>query len=313
MNPVQSPRVMLISKNQIARVLRAGISLAFASILVSTTIVAAKAQEIEPNEFIPLPAGTNLLLGYYIYGHENQFSLANGPTFKQNTGSEINVAVARYVHYTEIFGQPAGYEVYQVFGSIADSEIGGQHLNNAFGAQNLALAGFIWPYANQQAGQYLVVASWLYPPTGTYDSHAVINLGDNRWRGDAQIGWNQAIGPHFSYEIGEDTMIYGDNNDAFPGSQLLSQTPTYRMQAFASWRWTPKFQTSFGYEGFFGGVQQLDGTRNGQKTEEQRLRATASYFIPPTWQVLLELNHDVAAVGQFKQDFGATLRVLYAF
>ncbi len=281
--------------------------------LASLSAAGACAQEIEPNEFTPLPPGTNLFLDYYIYEHLGEFSFGNGPTFKKDTGSEVNVAVARYVHYSEVFGHPAGFEVYQAFGSIADTSIGGQHLNNAFGAQNLALAGFFWPYANPQNHQYFVVAGWLYPPTGTYDPHSVINLGDNRWSGDLQLGWSQAIGPHFSYEIGEDTMFYADNTNAFPGHQTLSQNPTYRVQAFVNWRWTPGFQTSFGYEGFFGGVQQLDGTQNGMKTDEHRLRVIGSDFITPALQVLLELNHVVAASGGFKQDFGATLRVLYAF
>jgi hypothetical protein len=300
----------------IARALGAPISLVVAgtlAALASLSPAGAVAQEIEPNEYIPLPPGTNLFLGYYVYGHNTEFSFNNGPTLKNNTGSEVNVAVARYVHYTEVLGHPAGYEIYQIFGSVADTKIGGEHLNNAFGAENVAIGAFIWPYANEQAGNYLAVAGWLYPPTGTYDPHSVVNLGDNRWRGDIQIGWNQSFGPHFSYEIGEDTMFYGDNSNAFPGGQRLSQTPTYRLQAFLNWRWTPKLQTSFGYEGFFGGVQQLDGTKNGMETQEQRLRVTASYFITPRWQVLLELNHDVAATGEFKQGFGTTLRVLFAF
>jgi hypothetical protein len=297
----------------IARALCAPSSLVIAGALATLSPTGSVAQEIEPNEFTPLPPGTNLFLGYYIYEHDTEFSFNNGPTFKTNTGSEVNVAVARYVHYTEVFDHPAGYEIYQTFGSVADTSIGGEHLNNAFGAQNVALAGFIWPYANQKAGEYLVVAAWLYPPTGTYDPHSVVNLGDNRWRGNAQIGWSQSFGPHFSYDIGEDTMIYGDNDNAFPGGQRLSQAPTYRLQAFLNWRWTPKIQTSLGYEGLFGGLQQLDGTKNGMATQEQRLRVVGSYFITPTVQVLLDLNHDVAATGGFRQDIGATFRVLCAF
>ena len=273
----------------------------------------AGAQEIEPNDFIALPAGTNLALGYYIYGDDTQYSFANGPTYKAESGQQINVAVARYVYYTEIGGLPAGFELYQAFGAASGGQIGGEKLNNTFGAQNVSLGAFIWPYADQKDGQYLVAVAWLYPPTGTYDSHSLVNLGDNRWRGDMQIGWEQSIGSHFSYDLGGDTMFYGDNNNGFPSGQRLTQTPTYRVQSFVNWRWTPTLQTSFGYEGFFGGVQSLNAVRNGNKTEEQRLRATASYFITPALQVLLEFNHDVAAVGGFKQDFGATIRVLYAF
>jgi len=273
----------------------------------------ARAQEIEPNEFIALPAGTNLLLNYYVYGGETQFNFAKGNTYTNNTGLQVNLGVARYIHYFDVGGHPAGVQLVQIFGSESDGRIAGQSLGNAFGAVNVALSAFIWPYANQQKSQYFVVAGWIYPPTGTYDAHSPINLGDNRLRGDAQIGWDQAIGTHFSYDAGLDVMVYGDNDNAFPGGLRLSQTPTYRLQLWANWRWTPSFQTSIGYEGFFGGTQSLNGVPNGQKTEEQRVRAAASYFITPALQTLLELNHDTSVVGGFKQNFGATVRILFAF
>jgi hypothetical protein len=272
-----------------------------------------QAQEVEPNEFVPLPAGTNLAVGYYIYGDETKFNFAKGDSFTDKTGLQVNLGAARYIHYSEILGHPAGFEIVQIFGSESGGQIDGQKLGSAFGATNVALAGFIWPYANQADGQYLVVAGWLYPPTGTYDSHSAINIGDYRWRGNVQLGWSHLIGTHFSYDVGFDTMLYGDNDNAFPGGLRLSQDPTYRLQLWANWRWAPSFETSIGYEGFFGGTQSLSGALNGQKTEEQRLRAAASYFITPALQGLLELNHDTNVVGGYKQNFGVTVRVLYAF
>jgi hypothetical protein len=314
MRVADSPRRMAVAKRH---VIAQSLTVAWAVLgfisLAGLPGGSAQAEEVEPNEFVPLPAGTNLAIGYYLYGHDTQYNFAKGPTFKDKTGLEVNIAVARYVHCTEVFDHPAGFEVFQAFGALSSGQIGGQKLNNAFGAQNLAMAAFFWPYANKQAGQYVVTAAWLYPPTGTYDPHSILNVGDNRWRGALQVGWDQAIGSHFSYDIGTDVEFFGDNTNAFPGGQRLTQTPSYRLQAFANWRWTRKWQTSVGYEGLFGGIQRVDGLRNGTRTEEQRLRLVASYFVTPALQVLLEPNHDLSAVGGFKQDFGATLRVVYAF
>ena len=55
----------------------------------------AQAEEAEPNEFVPLPAGTNLLLGYYAYGDESAFKFAQGPTYTNKTGLQVNIGVAR--------------------------------------------------------------------------------------------------------------------------------------------------------------------------------------------------------------------------
>ena len=75
----------------------------------------AGAQEIEPYEFVVLPAGTNLAIGYYVYGHDTDFNIAGGPTIK-DSGVEVNLFVARYVHYTSVLGYPAGFQIYQAFG-----------------------------------------------------------------------------------------------------------------------------------------------------------------------------------------------------
>ncbi|HTR17709.1 MAG TPA: transporter [Acetobacteraceae bacterium] len=278
----------------------------------------ALAQEVEPKEFVPLPPGSNLALGYYAYGHDTEFTFNNGPTFTKNTGLEVNLAVARYVHYTTVAGHPAGLQMYEFFGSLSGGQIAGQSLGSAFGAQNTVLSAFIWPYADFKNRTYLVLSGFLYPPDGTYDRDSPINVGDGRWRGCFQVGFDKAIGGHFSLDVGFDTMFYGDNDNAFnnglfPPRVRLSQDNTYRGQVWLNWNFNRAVAASIGWEGFFGGVQYEDGLANGQATKEQRLRASVSTFLSPVTQILLELNHDVQNSGGFKQDFGTTLRFLYAF
>ena len=274
----------------------------------------AAAQEVEPNEFIPLPTGTNVFLGYYVYGHNNSYNIAGGPTFKHDTGLEVNVAVARYVHFLpNIFGMPAGFQIIETFGSESAAQVGGQSLGSGFGAQNTALSAFLWPYSNLKTGTNVNLTGFIYPPDGTYDRNKAVNLGDNRLRGDTQIGLDQAIGNHFSTTLSFDTMFYGQNNDYTGFALHLNSTPSYRFQAWANWRWTKVFQSSVGYEGTFGGIESVDGTRDGNRTEEQRLRVTNSMFLSPRSQILLELNHDIENVGGFRQVFGVTGRFLYVF
>ncbi|HTR17711.1 MAG TPA: transporter [Acetobacteraceae bacterium] len=279
---------------------------------------AVQAQEIEPNEFLPLPAGSNLALGYYIYGHDTEFTVHNGPTIKNNTGLEVNVGVARYIHFFDVAGHPAGVQVLQPFGSLSGAQVGGRSLGSAAGAQNTILSAFIWPYVDYKSKTYVNVTGFLYPPDGTYDKDSAINVGDGRWRGDLLLGLDKAFGKHLSTTAAFDVMFYGDNTNAFnpglfPGNVTLSQDNTYRGQVWLNWNFNRAMQAAIGWEGFFGGVQRDDGFLNGQATEEQRIRATFSSFVSPTTQVLLELNHDFSSSGTFKQDFGATLRLLYAF
>ena len=272
------------------------------------------AQEIEPNEFVPLPAGTNAFLGYYVHGSDNTYNIANGPTFKHATGVEINVFNARFVHFfNPLFGMPFGFQIFQIFGDESGARVAGQSLGSSFGAQNTALALFLFPYVNVKTGTNVNTTIFLYPPDGSYNHNDSVNLGDNRLRGDVQLGLDQQIGTHFSATLETDAMFYGQNTDYTAASLKLDATPTYRFQAWANWRWNRAIQTSVGYEGLFGGIESVDGRRDGNRTEEQRIRAAASTFLSPRSQILFEFNHDVEVVGGFKQDFGFTTRVVYVF
>lgn len=287
--------------------------LCWALLMLTVLAPAAAAQVIEPNDLLPLPPGTNALLGYYGYQHDTDFAVADGPTFKDDTGTEINLGALRYIHYFALGGMPAAAQIYQIFGSESGTEIAGQQLGSTFGAMDVALNMAIWPYADRAHGRYLVLVGWLFPPSGTYDPQSAINLGQNRWRGDVQAGWHQQLTRRWSYDLAFDAMFYGDNNDAFPGGLRLRQDASYQAQLWVNWQTTKRLQLSLGYQGLFGGDQYLDGVFNGQKTEEQRIRAAASYFVTPRLQALLEVNHDVQISGGFKDQFGATFRVLYLF
>jgi hypothetical protein len=275
-------------------------------------ITRAGAQEIEPYDFTPLPAGTNLALGYYVYGHNTEFNVARGSTIK-DSGLEVNIGIVRFVHYFDIAGHPGGVQVIQGFGSLSAAHVDGQRVGSAYGIQDTTLSAFIWPYVNTATKTNVITVAYLNPPSGSYDRSSAINLGGNRWRGTIQLGIGQGIGDNFSFDLAFDTQFYGDNGSYVPGTRRLSQDPTYRVQFWANWRWTAAFSTSIGYEGFFGGAQQINGFFDGNKTEEQRIRANAALFITPTVQAMLELNHDIHVVGGFKQDFGATVRLLKVF
>ena len=282
--------------------------------LLSAACRIAAAQEIEPNEFVPLPAGTNLAIGYYLYGHNTDYNVAGGPTVK-GSGLEVNVGIVRLVHYTSLAGMPAGYEILEAVGSESGGHIGDDRLGSAFGASNPLLAAFLWPYTNPDLKQNFIVANYLNPPIGTYDKGSALNLagafsGSFGWSDDIQIGWDHAIGDHFSYTLGFDARFFGDTT--VPAGKN-SKDPDFRLQGWANWRFNPTYQVALGWESILGGSVYTNGAFNGEKSEFERIRANASAFVLPNLQLMLELNHDIVAVGGFKQVFGATARVVYVF
>jgi len=288
-----------------------------AALCLSKPVVA---QEIEPFEFVPLPAGTNLILGYYVFGHGSEFhsdttssplGSRSGSTTK-NSNIDVNIAIARYVHYFDVGGMPAGVQILQPFGNISAS-FGGQSLGGQFGAGGTTLSAFIWPYVNTASKTNILLAGFLVPPDGTYHRSQIINVGDNRFRGTVEAGISQALGDSFAFDAAFDVQFYGDNANGFPGNTRISQDPTYRLQLWGTYRISPTITTSLGYEGFFGGVQTSNGFLNGNATKIQRIRANAAIFLTPRLQTMVEINHDLSVTGGYKQDIGVTGRILYVF
>src|SRR5271166_6770245 len=119
----------------------------------------ASAQEIEPNEFVPLPDGTTVNLSYFVFGHQGAFTTASGTNVPNSSGNLL-LGVERVVHFDYIFGHPAGVQLIDNFGGISDPKLGGSSLTTSFGASNPYLSGYFWPYANFAAKQYLVVAAF---------------------------------------------------------------------------------------------------------------------------------------------------------
>lgn len=291
----------------------AAIALSFAAWMGLSS--GASAQEIEPNEFVPAPDGTNIILQYYVHGQNQGYSFAGGPSIK-DSALQVNLGITRYVHYDYVFGHPAGFQIIEAYGAESGGHIDGIGLGSTFGASNPQLSAFFWPYANTEKKQYLVVTGFVAPPIGSYDKLHALNIAPAlsngvNWEGDIQIGWDQGIGNHFSYDLGVDGRFVGDQT--LPFGRRVTQDPDVRLQAWANWNWTRAFQTSIGWESILGGKQYTNGFANGTKTEFERLRVAASLFVAHNAQVLLEANHDFVHVGGFSQVFGLTARVLFVF
>lgn len=303
-----------------------GIALSVVCLVCGQT--GANCQEIEPREFKPADTGTNLNLIYYVHSQNSRFYTTSGRGIP-DSNLQVDLGLERFVHYTSLGGMTAGFQIYQGAGA-SSGHLGGAGLSPTVGATNTALSAFLWPYENAAEQQYLVFAGFVYPPDGSYDKNKVLGLAPalsswQGWTGDLQIGWDHAIGTHFSYDAAIDGRFFADTSGPIqpgvPISVRQHKSAELRAQLWLNWAWNEAFTTSIGYEGFFGGSSYFDqpsilggqGHINTGKSFQQRVRAAGAVFLSPRFQVLLEGNHDVARAGGFKQDWGVILRTLYLF
>ncbi|OQP83282.1 hypothetical protein BTR14_22535 [Rhizobium rhizosphaerae] len=276
----------------------------------------AKAVDLDALDLIPAPSGTNAILSYSTFATRDSFVTSNGTTIKDGTGLDSYVGILRYVHYTDIGGLPFAPQVLLPYGRLYNGNLGGAALDSASGIGDPILAAPLWLLNNKESGTTFAVVPYLFVPIGSYDAGDALNLGENRWKFDLQLGGSQALGNGLTLQASFDTMWYGTNSDAISnGVGRLEQDNTYQAQIWLSY--TPPADTSWtfavGYSKYWGGEQRLNGALNGVATDSDQARLQVAKFVTPTLQVQGLLQRDLRVEGGFKEDARVSVRLLKLF
>ncbi len=272
------------------------------------------ATELEPYEFVAAPPGTTALIGYLVYGDHQSYQPVDGASITHDTHLDENVGIARAAQYFDIGSVEVLLEFLQPFGVLSNARIDGEHFANSSGAGDTTLAASVWLMNDKAARRYLGLTLYLVVPDGAYDRRETINLGGNRMVYDPELAFHQGFNDQWSFHLSADVLAYGDNTGAGAQTrQTSTERPTAQLQYFLNYAWPSKVATSIGYEGERGGRESLGGIRTDGATSFDEIRVVNSYALTPAFQVLGELNHQFSNIGGFRQDFGVTLRTLYAF
>jgi len=287
--------------------------LALSLLALTFSAGAARAADVNSSDYLPAPAGTNLLVFYSQYATRNAYESTTGQTYSNGTGLDSYVDILRYVHYFEIGGFTIAPQVLVPVGTLYNGRLAGTSFDAAAGFADPILATTVWVVNNKATQTYIGIMPYLFLPIGQYSSGEVLNLGENRWKLDLQAGWYQGLANGLAFQLTGDAIWYGDNTRAGNGTQTLSQDPTYQLQAWLSYAFAPTWSAAVGYSQFWGGAEYLAGVSTGNATERSQLRLELSKFITPTFQVLGLVQRDVATSGGFPEAFRGTLRLLQVF
>jgi len=272
------------------------------------------ATELEPYEFVAAPPGTTALIGYLSYVDHESYQPVDGPSITRATHLDDFLGIARAAQYFDVGTVEVLVEFLQPFGVLSNAKIGGEHFDNSSGAGDTTLAGSVWLINEKAARRYLGLTLYLVVPDGTYDRRQTINLGGNRIVYDPELAFHQGFDDQWSFDVSTDLLAYGDNTSAGAAArQTSSERPTVQLQYFLNYAWPSRIATSIGYEGERGGREFLGGIPTDTATRFDEIRIVNSYAVTTAFQILGEVNHQFSDVGGFKQDFGVTLRTLYAF
>ncbi len=290
-----------------------------ASLLAALPMLSAgPAQAVDLNalDLIPAPAGTDAVLSYSTFTTRGSYVPNGGNAIEDGTKLNSLVGIFRYVHYMDVGGFTVAPQVLLPYGGLFDGSLGGTSLNSATGMGDPIFAAPVWLLNNTPAGTNFAVVPYLFVPLGSYDAGEALNLGENRWKFDLQLGGTQDLGSGFTLQASADAMWYGTNSDATArGEGELEQDNSYQAQIWLSY--TPASDKSWnfavGYSKFWGGVQYLNGVENGTATRADQVRLEVSKFLSPSFQVQALVQRDLDVEGGFKEDLRTTIRFMKAF
>lgn len=273
----------------------------------------AAAADLNSTDYFPLPPGTNVFVSYTNFTTRNEFRLSPGGTSVRDSALDSNVEILRFIRYIDIVGFTVAPQVLLPFGGLYNGKLGGAALDYAAGLGPPILATPVWLVNNTDTRTFLAVTPYVFFPIGNYQAGETLNLGENRWKFNPQIGFVQeTLDKTFLLQLSGDAVFYGSNNDATAlGYGHLTQKDSYQFQAWLSY--SPlvdqTWRVAVGYSQMWGGAQMLNGVRNGVATKSQQIRFEVSKFLAPDLQLLGEVSHDLAVSGGYKQDFVGLVRL----
>jgi hypothetical protein len=287
-------------------------SLTWACLVQCVIASNARAIDILPRDYVPLPPGTNVTALYYDFVQSNQFNLAGGGAVKNETDLQANIGVYRQTYHGGTGGRAWAVQLVVPFGSEA-GQIAGNSLGRSGGLGDILVAAGVSFLPHPDPRYNIGVVLYVSAPTGAYSPTQPLNLGANRWSFDPQIGYTQAIGDKFWFDAAIDVIMYTNNDNVGVGGATLRQQPTYQGQGWFSYIPDPASLVSLGYAVQLGGAQSIAGTSTGVKTESQQIRLAYSHFLTSQFQLAGSVGHDVSVTGGFRKDVELLLRAAFLF
>lgn len=95
--------------------------------------IPAHAVDLNSQDLIPAPAGTDAILAYFTYATRDSFTPTGGGEIKQGTGLDSFVSIFRYVHYMDVGGFTVAPQVLMPYGRLYNGSLGGARLDSASG------------------------------------------------------------------------------------------------------------------------------------------------------------------------------------
>lgn len=273
--------------------------------------LAAHAIDVDHADFVPAPPGTTVGLIYAQHAERNAL-YANGQRATVEPRLVSDVGIARLVHFTSVGGLTVAPQVLLPFGRLnAGRDIGA--LGETSGVGDVILTSPVWVINDASTQTYLGIAPYLFLPTGSYSAGRALNLGENRWKFNLQVGLAKGLGGKWSMDLTGDVMVHGKNDEYGAEKATLKQAPLYQGQAYLRYQLMPTAVAFVGLSQTWGGETRVNGVHNNDEAKQRKFSVGGSLFVGPKTQLLVSLGRDLKVENGFKENARINLRLLQVF
>ena len=275
--------------------------------------------DLQPNDIVaPLPGKSHVMVSYvnsesgtyYTNGSQSSRAFLKSPDISTQT------AIMRLSTSYSLSDLPAISYIQLPYGSIKPS--GSLTLfpgNTAAdtGIGDLTFATAIWPYSNRETRKYFGVAGYFTAPTGSYNSQRMANMGENRYKSDIQMGYQQPIIGNLDGMFAIDTMWFGGNSSCSTSCfrtapTTLNQKPLTTTQLGPIYKINQTYTLGASYFYVAGGATTIGNAYQNNVVNTQRfLLSGLAYY--PFGRISLQYGRDM----EIKNGFVETRRLAVRF
>ncbi len=271
--------------------------------------------DLQPNDIVaPLPGKNHAMLSYVNVEngtfYRNGTAVSTRPFRSPDIGTQS--AIARLSTSYSVKDLPAISYVQLPYGTIKPAGSLASYPAST-GVGDLTFATAIWPYADRVNRKYFGVAGYLTVPTGSYNSQQVFNLGENRYRSDIQMGYQQPIAGNLDGMIAVDTMWFGGNSQCAAAclsanNTSLNQKPLTSTQLGPIYKINQTYTLGASYFYVAGGATTIGNAYQNNVANTQRFLLSALAYYP-FGRISLQYGRDM----EIKNGFVETRRLAIRF
>jgi hypothetical protein len=273
--------------------------------------LAAWAVDLQPNDIVaPLPGKNHAMISYV--NTENTTFYRNGSATSGSPVLSAQTAILRLVTSYSVKGLPAVSFIQMPYGSIKPAGSLAMYPTDT-GTGDLTIASAFWPYSDRVNRRYFGVAGYLTMPTGSYNSQQPFNTGENRYRSDIQMGYQQPIVGNLDGMVAVDTMWFGGNSQCAAAclsasNTSLNQKPLTSTQLGPIYKINQTYTVGASYFYIAGGATTIGNTYQNNVVNTQRfLLSGLAYY--PFGRVSLQYGRDM----EIKNGFVETRRFIVRY